>query len=101
MKRLDAGDYEVTFAYKPAGKVDAVFLAGSFNDWQPTGLKMDGPDADGRYTTQLKLKPGLYEYKFVIDSTKWRPDPGNPIQVTNYRNSQLRVGEVQHSGIAE
>jgi len=93
MKRLDDGQYEVTFQYKPAGKVDAVYLSGSFNDWQPTGMKMDGPDAEGRYVAQLKLKPDVYEYKFVIDGTKWRPDPGNPVQVTYYRNSQLRVGD--------
>jgi peroxiredoxin len=92
MKRLDDGQYEVTFSYKPPSKVDAVYLAGSFNDWQPTGIKMDGPDADGRYTAQLELKPDLYEYKFVIDGTKWKADPGNPIRVTYYRNSQLRVG---------
>ena len=92
MKRLDDGQYEVTFSYKPQGKADAVYLAGSFNDWQPTGMKMDGPDADGRYTAQLKLKPDVYEYKFVVDGTKWRADPGNPTRVTYYRNSQLRVG---------
>jgi len=92
MKRLDDGEYEVTFRYKPTAKVNVVYLAGSFNEWRPTGLKMDGPDAEGRHTAQLKLKPGLYEYKFVIDGTKWLPDPGNPIQVTYYRNSQLQVG---------
>jgi len=57
-------------------------------------MKMDGPDAEGRHIARLTLKPGLYEYKFVIDGTNWRPDPGNPIQVTYYRNSQLRVGGV-------
>ena len=92
MKRLDDGHYEVTFAYKPQGNVNAVYVAGSFNDWNATGLRMDGPDADGRYVAQLKLKPDLYEYKFVIDGTKWRSDPGNPIRVTYYRNSRLRVG---------
>lgn len=94
-KRLDDGQYQVTFTYKATGKVDAVYLARSFNDWRPAGLKMDGPDAEGRYTTQLKLKPGVYEYKFVLDGTTWRPDPGNPLQVTYYRNSQLRIGDVQ------
>lgn len=92
MKRLDDGDYEVTFAYKPQGKADAVYLAGNFNEWKPTGLKMDGPDAQGRYTAQLKLKPGRYEYKFVIDGKQWRTDPANPVHVTFYKNSQLLVG---------
>jgi hypothetical protein len=93
MKRLDGGDYEVTFTYQPRDKANSVYLAGSFNEWKPTGLKMDGPDADGRYTAQLTLKPGRYEYKFVIDGKQWVADPANPIQVTYYRNSQLLVGQ--------
>ncbi len=40
------------FSYKPTAKVEAVYLAGSFNDWKPDGQRMDGPDAEGRYTTQ-------------------------------------------------
>src|SRR6185295_14701316 len=95
MKRLDDGQYEVTFMYKPDAKAEAVYLSGSFNDWKPDGIPMDGPDAGGRYITRLKLKPGLYEYKFVLDGTAWRADPGNPIQVTYYRNSQLRVPEAK------
>jgi peroxiredoxin len=92
MKQLDDGQYEITFTYAPKDKVDSVFLAGSFNDWRPTDLKMDGPDAKGRFKKQVTLKPGLYEYKFVINGSLWRPDPGNPTRVTYYRNSQLRVG---------
>jgi peroxiredoxin len=95
MKKLDDGQYEVTFAYRPTTKADAVYLAGNFNDWKPDGIRMDGPDTAGRCTTQLKLQPGLYEYKFVLGGTKWRSDPGNPVQVTYYRNSQLRVGETK------
>jgi peroxiredoxin len=92
-KRLESGEYEVTFTYRPQGKVEAVYLAGTFNDWNPTGLRMDGPDAEGRYTAKVKLKPGSHEYKFVIDGTKWRADPGNAVQIGFYRNSQLKLGE--------
>jgi 1,4-alpha-glucan branching enzyme len=95
MKLLDDGRSEVTFRYKPLDKADAVYLAGTFNDWNPTGHKMDGPDAEGHYVAQLTLKPGLYEYKFVINGKTWRPDPGNPTQVSYYRNSQIRVGNGQ------
>ena len=93
MKRLDDGQYEVTFKYKPADKAEAIYLTGSFNDWQPTALKMDGPDADGRDAAQLKLKPGSHEYKFVLDGKEWCSDPGNPTQVTYLKNSQLKVGD--------
>ncbi|HEX5103260.1 MAG TPA: hypothetical protein VFV87_05590, partial [Pirellulaceae bacterium] len=91
-KKLDSGDYEVTFAYKPPTETEAVYLAGTFNDWKDTGHKMDGPDADGRYTTTLTLKPGSHEYKFVIDGKRWKSDPGNPHTAGYFRNSVLKVG---------
>jgi peroxiredoxin len=93
LKRLDSGEYEVTFAYRPAGKPEAVYLAGTFNDWKPDELRMDGPDADGRYVRRMQLKPGAYEYKFVIDGSDWKSDPGNPRQMGFYRNSVVQVGE--------
>ncbi|HQU44433.1 MAG TPA: redoxin domain-containing protein [Pirellulales bacterium] len=90
---LDGGDYEVSFAYRPNVEAREVYLAGEFNEWQPTGHKMDGPDAEGRYTTTLVLKPGIHEYKYVIDGTRWRADPGNPNQNGFYHNSVLWLGE--------
>lgn len=85
------GEYEVEFAYRPNIEAKAVYLAGTFNDWQPTGRKMDGPDAKGRYTTKLTLKPGVHEYKFVIDGEHWRADPGNPLEQGDYHNSVLKL----------
>jgi 1,4-alpha-glucan branching enzyme len=85
--------YEVSFTYQPSSEAAAVYLAGSFNDWKPTGHKMAGPDEKGRFTTRLTLPPGTYEYKYVIDGTRWRPDPGNAVQAGFYHNSVLRLGE--------
>ena len=52
---------------------------------------MDGPDADGYYHTTLRLKPGLHEYKFVINGNNWPPDPDNPDQNGPYSNSVVRI----------
>ena len=90
-KRLENGDYEVRFAYRPSVEAHEVYLAGEFNDWQPTGHKMDGPDAQGHYLTTLVLKAGTHEYKYVIDGTRWRADPGNPHQAGFYHNSVLNL----------
>lgn len=51
----------------------AVFVAGSFNDWQvgPTPLR---PGKSGDWQGELKLAPGRYEYLFVVDGT-WLSDP--------------------------
>jgi 1,4-alpha-glucan branching enzyme len=91
--RLDSGDFEVRFAYRPDVAAREVYLAGDFNDWKPTAEKMAGPDAQGRFTATLVLKPGMHEYKYVIDGTRWRADPGNPNQNGFYHNSVLRLGE--------
>jgi len=67
-------------------------LAGSFNDFSESLNPMQGPDRDGRFTLRLKLKPGVYEYRYRVDGRRWRSDPGNPEQAGYYRNSVLRVG---------
>ena len=86
-----AGDeYDVTFRFRPdksAGKVEAVYLAGSFNGWKEKGQQMDAPDADGYYFTTVRLKPGPYEYKFVINGNNWQSDPENPDTSGPYANS--------------
>jgi peroxiredoxin len=94
IKPLKDGQYEVSFKYRPppAAKAKAVYLAGTFNDWKPDGHKLDGPDKGGVFVTRLALKKGSYEYKFVIDGTVWKYDPGNPHQAGFYNNSVLVVG---------
>ncbi|MBS0263137.1 MAG: redoxin domain-containing protein [Planctomycetes bacterium] len=89
-----AGDdeFEVAFKYRPTVAAEAVYLAGSFNEWKPDGHRMDGPDADGNFSTRLKLKAGRYEYKFVVNGKVWRADPGNPDFAGDYANSVLVVG---------
>jgi 1,4-alpha-glucan branching enzyme len=64
-------EFEVDF---PNAK--AVYLAGEFNDWSPTAQPMVKADG-GLWAATVKLKPGTYQYKFVVDGT-WIEDPGNP-----------------------
>ena len=51
----------------------AVYLAGCFNDWAPAALKMDEKKT-GVYSVSVKLDPGVYQYKFVVDG-EWLADP--------------------------
>lgn len=67
-----------------ADKDKAVYLAGEFNKWDPTAKKMTYKAKDGYYSTTVKLAPGEYQYKFVIDGT-WCADPEN---VNSVRNDQ-------------
>jgi hypothetical protein len=89
VKSRTDGWYDVVFAYTPPAKPKAVYLAGTFNDWKPTGQVMTGPDAQGSFTTRLTLKPGTYEYKFVVEGKSWKADPGNRRQTGYFNNSVL------------
>jgi 1,4-alpha-glucan branching enzyme len=65
-----------------------VNLAGDFNDWggtattgrfDPTIDPMVDPDGDGVWTIIKPLRPGRYQYKFVLDhGVRWERDPNNP-----------------------
>jgi len=65
---------EVTFTIEAAG-AEHVLLAGDFNDWTLDGSEMD-PVA-GVWTKVIKLQPGRYRYRYVVDG-RWQTDPSNP-----------------------
>ncbi len=58
-----------------------VVVAGSFNNWRPEDPLID-KDSNGIYRCRKVLKPGVYEYKFVVDG-EWRLDNSNPDFVQN------------------
>jgi membrane-associated protease RseP (regulator of RpoE activity) len=87
------GRFEVSFRYKPAGKVQSVTLAGTFNNWDMKSRPMTGPDKEGAFTTRLELGPGVYEYKFVLDGKTWQADPINYRRTGQDSNSVLIVGD--------
>ena len=51
-----------------------VFVAGSFNNWDPTSKELVDKNHDGNFAIALTLAPGAHQYKFVIDGT-WCADP--------------------------
>ena len=55
------------------GNARCVGIAGTFNDWNPklTMMLSAGP---GRWTKELSLPPGHYEYQYVVDGN-WVNDP--------------------------
>jgi hypothetical protein len=88
VRPLGQDRYEVLFRFRPKKKVDSVALAGTFNNWDPKALPMEGPDKDGYYTAKRTLARGFYEYKFVINGTEMIIDP------TNLRTSGPRGNSV-------
>ena len=63
----------VRFAFKPARGGKKVELAGEFNNWMPSTMRKQ---KDGRFVSNIKLPPGTYEYKFIVDG-QWIVDPDN------------------------
>ena len=51
----------------------SVFVAGSFNGWDPRCLALQ-TSLDGGWEIDLCLAPGDYEYRFVVDG-EWADDP--------------------------
>ncbi len=51
-----------------------VYVAGTFNNWDPKRHQMKDTKGNGKYTLTLMLPKGEYEYKFVINGN-WVVDP--------------------------
>jgi chromosome partitioning protein len=57
-----------------APDAERVQLAGDFNNWTVDGSEME--DTGGVWTKVLKLPPGRYRYRYVVDG-RWQNDPLN------------------------
>ncbi len=91
------GRWRCTFHFKPDAGAQTVTLAGTFNNWSRDALRLSGPDSAGLWSGQLELRAGVYEYKFVVDGTRWFHDPRNPDGANdnnNGQNSVLRLGRI-------
>lgn len=67
-------DSMVTFFLRNNNKAQNAMLAGSFNDWNPGSLTMIRTDSG--WVAPVKLGPGKYWYKFIIDGN-WTVDKDN------------------------
>ena len=53
----------------------SVFLVGSMNEWNISASPMT-KDSNGKWEIIIKLDPGKYSYKFLVDNV-WYNDPNN------------------------
>lgn len=77
-----------------APQARSVSVAGSFNGWQVGAVPL-ARVADGLWATTVALAVGEHRYEFVIDGTRWVPDPTAHAQVDDGfggRNSVIVVG---------
>jgi 5'-AMP-activated protein kinase regulatory beta subunit len=81
MKRLQSKKMQVApFSYN-ADPGRNIFLAGTFNEWDAHEHKLDDL-GNGEYSISLKLNPGTYEYKFIVDN-EWCLDQCNDVTTCN------------------
>jgi len=76
--------------YAPQART--VSVAGDFNKWKTDADTMKS--IDGMWQIELKLKPGVYSYSFVVDGKTWVADPGAQSYADDgfgSRNALLRV----------
>jgi len=93
-KPLPTGENDtcsVSVIYAPQAAAMQVAIAGEWNGWMPQSL--GPPDLEGRYHANLRLAPGVYGYKMVLNGGDWRLHDRNPYRkyVGGVENSALRV----------
>lgn len=59
-----------------------VHVVGDFNGWRVSDAGQLQRSSSGHWNADLRLRPGRYRYKFVVDG-HWVEDPANPHQETN------------------
>lgn len=80
--------------YFHAPNATAVYLAGTFNHWDPAHTLLH-TDKRGHWRIEMVLPPGRHEYRFVVDGV-WTDDPRARESATNEfggTNSVLRIAQ--------
>ena len=64
-----------------ASQAQRVSIAGDFNQWNPSSHPLQ-QDTKGTWKISFDLKPGKYEYRFLLDG-EWQNDPNCDCFVEN------------------
>jgi 1,4-alpha-glucan branching enzyme len=70
----------VTFVCEFDPFAKQVFIAGDFNEWNPTNTRM--VKRHGTFRRRLDITPGEHQYKFIVDG-RWQTDPAAAMQIPN------------------
>ena len=55
-----------------------VAVVGDFNGWRPDATPLTREGATSRWSATIALHDGDHRYAFVVDGTRWVPDPAAP-----------------------
>jgi len=74
---------------------NSVYVVGDFNNWQLNNeSQMHKEDDSGLWSKKLRLRQGLYQYRFVVDG-RWIDDPSNPRTIENPFGDKNSVIEIK------
>lgn len=62
----------------PVPAAHEVVIVGDFNHWDTHATPLRRM-TNGTWQTTVRLKPGAHVYSFVVDGTRWVPDPAAPL----------------------
>jgi 1,4-alpha-glucan branching enzyme len=62
----------------PVPAAHEVVVVGDFNHWDTHATPLRRTP-NGTWQTTVRLKPGAHVYSFVVDGTRWVPDPAAPL----------------------
>lgn len=79
--------------YLTAPSASKVSVAGTFNSWDYKKAPLV-KGKDNTWRTSLNLKPGRYEYKFVVDGN-WITDPKNSNRSWSSLGTENSIVEVK------
>lgn len=75
LKPLTTADREKKLQFELAAEPGSkVFVAGTFNNWNPTANPLKDNLASGHFKAALRVPTGTHEYKFVVNGA-WTVDP--------------------------
>ncbi len=75
----------VSFTLKGFTEAKSVRLAGNFTNWQHSAFPMSRT-SDG-WNIQVKLEPGAWYYKFILNENEWMTDPFNNLEENDGRGN--------------
>ena len=87
-----SGDNVVEFEFEDAD-AKKVSVVGNFNDWNKdtNTMKLE----NGIWKCSVSLKPGKYEYQFVVNDTDWIVDPKSGNAVKNKYEGMNSIIEIK------
>ena len=76
-----------------APQANEVWLAGNFNNWKERTMPLRRDKRNRVWGINVALRPGRYEYKFVVDGN-WISDPNNSNRIVNALGTENSIIEI-------